>query len=324
MSSSERIGGDALRFAALQQIRFAFIIWLLAAALMIGGCAAPGILRDAAPRMTAISPAASELQSSPQAVMAASVTPVSTQPAVLTFTVNPTATLQVGDAIAVQWQAIGDRAELCMISGPGPVDCHRAPLDGQQTVTVTEAMLGYSGIGLRVTIGETFTWALSNLRFACQAGTWFFAAPPQRCPEAAPAVSAAAYQPFEHGFMIWTQTPDRFYVFFEDEQQFLFADAPYDFAPDAATTAAAPAGLYAPVSGFGKLWRNELTWWGDTDVSARLGWATAPEAAYTATRQCELPSYPGMWSCYLRTPDGRVLATRPDSTAQVHFVWEWQ
>lgn len=185
-------------------------------------------------------------------------------------------------------------------------------------------MLSYSGIGVRATAGEQFTWGLTGLRFACQAGAWFFADSPERCPEAAPTVAAAAYQPFEHGFMIWTQTPDRFYVFFDDAQQFLFADAPYDFAPEAPVAELPPARLFAPVSGFGKLWRNELAWWRDTEIRGRLGWATAPEFAYDATRQCELPSYPGMWSCYLQTPDGRVLAMRPDSTAQVHFVWEWQ
>ena len=234
-----------MKSATFQQSRFLFVVWLIGVALLIGGCAVPSMPRNAAARATVTAPAMATPQPAlPQDVPAAAVTPVAVAPAVLAFVVNPTVTLQVGDLIDVQWQATGDKADLCMISGPGPVDCQTVALAGQQAVTVTAAMLGYSGIGLRATSGDTFAWALADLRFACQAGAWFFADPPQRCPETTPVASAAAFQPFEHGFMIWTQTPDRFYVFFEDEQQFLFADAPYDFAPDAATTAAAPVSAH--------------------------------------------------------------------------------
>lgn len=317
-----------MKSATYQQSRLPVVVWLIGAALLIGGCAVPTMMRNAAARATVTAPALATPQPAlPQDVPAAAVPPVAAAPAVLAFAVNPTATLQVGDLIDVQWQAVGDKADLCMISGPGPVDCQAVALAGQQTVTVTETMLGNSSIGLRATTGDAITWGLADLRFACQAGAWFFAKPLQRCPETAPVVSAAAFQPFEHGFMIWTQTPDRFYVFFDHGDragQFLFADAPYDFLPEQPVTETPPVGRSAPVSGFGKLWRNELTWWRDTDIRGQLGWATAPEAAYDATRQCALPSYPGMWTCYLQTPDGRVLVTRPDSTAQVHFVWEWQ
>lgn len=285
------------------------IVGLVAVTLLVTACVAPRAA-DAPANRTATTAAAAPPPDRPA-------------PAVLAFAVNPTATLQVGDVIDVRWSAVGATADLCMISGPGPVDCQAVSLTGQQPVTVTAQMLGYRGIGLRANAGDTFAWGLADLRFACQAGAWYFANPPDRCPETAPVVAAAAYQPFEHGFMIWTQTPDRFYVFFDDAQQFLFADAPYNFAPEQPAPAP-PDGLYAPVSGFGKLWRNELAIWQATDIRSRLSWATAPETAYTATRQCELPSYPGMWSCYLQAPDGRVLATRPDSTAQVHFVWAWQ
>ncbi len=317
-----------MKSATFQQSRFLFVVWLIGVALLIGGCAVPSMPRNAAARATVTAPAlAAPRPALPQDVPAAAVTPVAVAPAVLAFAVNPTATLQVGDLIDVQWQATGDKTDLCMISGPGPVDCQAVALTDQQTVTVTAAMLGYSGIGLRATAGDTFAWALADLRFACQAGDWFFADPPERCPEAAPTVSAGAFQPFEHGFMIWTQTPDRFYVFFDHGDragQFLFADAPYDFLPEQPVTETPPVGRSAPVSGFGRLWRNELSWWRDADIRGDLGWATAPEAAYDATRQCALPSYPGMWTCYLSTPDGRVTVTRPDSTAQVRFVWDWQ
>ena len=297
---------------------------LLVYVLLTAACAPvqqPALLAPT-PAPTATSPVTPVAQATAEPTPA----PSSAAPAVIAFTVQPTATLAVGDPITVTWQAVGDQAELCMISGPGPVDCQPAPLTGGQRVTVTAPMLAYSGIGLRVSAGGTFTWATADLRFACQAGAWFFDNPPPRCPEHAPEQSAAAYQPFEHGFMVWTQTPDRFYVFFADGEragQFLFADAPYDFSPEQPATETPPAGFFMPVSGFGKLWRSELSAWRDVNIRGELGWATAPEAAYDAIRQCELPGYPGMWNCYLQMPDGRIANIRPDSTAQVHFVWAW-
>jgi hypothetical protein len=58
-------------------------------------------------------------------------------------------------------------------------------------------------------------------------------------------------------------------------------------------------------------------------VRQRLGWATGPELAFETAYQCELATaYYRLWSCYLLGPGGKVLYLRPDSSAQVRFLWE--
>jgi hypothetical protein len=64
-----------------------------------------------------------------------------------------------------------------------------------------------------------------------------------------------------------------------------------------------PEGLYQPIRGFGKLWRQNPT------VRARLGWATAPEQGYEGAWQPQIresiPSY-----AYLRALNGQIIELR--------------
>ena len=60
------------------------------------------------------------------------------------------------------------------------------------------------------------------------------------------------------------------------------------------------------------------------DRRTRLGWATAPEASFESAYQCDPPSHPRLWRCYLRLPGDRVLSLRPETGAQVRLLWqEW-
>ncbi len=126
--------------------------------------------------------------------------------------------------------------------------------------------------------------------------------------------------------MIWTETPDTFYVFFNDQERargkrFLRFGAPYNFGPERPLSETSPAGLLAPVSGFGRLWRGELDMPYDDDLRAHLGWAVGPEFSFESVHQCEISGHPRGWTCYLQIPDGRVLRLWPDSTAQAHLLW---
>jgi hypothetical protein len=38
--------------------------------------------------------------------------------------------------------------------------------------------------------------------------------------------------------------------------------------------------------------------------------------------QCEMSGVMHGWTCYLQGPNGEVLRMWPDSTAQVHTLWE--
>lgn len=247
-------------------------------------------------------------------------------PQITLFTVTPTNALTIGDTISLTWQAQGERAEICFISGQ-PIRCQAATLTGGRAITVEETMLtqAIDGVGLRVTASEVFTWSIVPLDFQCRGSGWFFANPPATCPATEPVYAPAAAQYFEHGFMIWTEQPDRFYVFYEEGQEFVWTEAPYTFkTPEPVGPATPPPGAYEPKSGFGQVWRGEIA--GLDNIRQRLGWATGPEFSFEAAYQCALTTaYYHLWSCYLRGPAGQVLWLHPDSTAQARFLWaEWE
>jgi len=255
-----------------------------------------------------------------------------TGPQVLFFSVTPTTTINLGDSLAMSWQASGQKAEICPISGPGPVEsrCQSVALAGSMQFVTDEAAMAYTGLGLRVTAGGLFTWSLFTVHFQCRnVRPWFFDNPPERCPAAVADESYAAGQYFERGLMIWAEDADDFYVFYrgEDQQGFQTFDWVSDIrlkpgaSPDNRVGETPPPGLQEPVSGFGMVWRGEVE---DvrSDVRQRLGWATEAELGFTTAYQCQTPTYPRMWSCFLRGPRGEILYLRPDSTAQVRFLWE--
>jgi hypothetical protein len=85
----------------------------------------------------------------------------------------------------------------------------------------------------------------------------------------------AAYQAFEHGFMIWKGDTREIYVLLNDGTWSKNVDTYVD--GESLTIPAAPSGLTAPNFGFGKLWL-QLGGGGSA-----LGWANLPETGYQAT-----------------------------------------
>lgn len=252
-------------------------------------------------------------------------------PRVIRFSVAPTTTLNLGDPLVLSWEAVGEKASVCFIGALGPSECRDVPLSGQLTLISAESAIGYNGLTLRAAVGQVTAWSTVGIQLQCQnLRAWFFAHHPQRCPAAAAVISAAALQTFEAGFMVWTANPDRFYVFFAADpqtgqgQEFVMINAPYTFLTPAPFDATPPPGAYEPVSGFGQLWRGEIEALNAGDLRTRLGWATAPESSFESAYQCDPPSHPRLWRCYLRLPGDRVLSLRPDSSAQVRLLWqEW-
>ncbi|GEM_PF-1800064 len=82
-----------------------------------------------------------------------------------------------------------------------------------------------------------------------------------------------ASQPFQRGRMLWRSDTRTIYVLFQDGTWQAFADTWQEGQPTQDPTLVPPAGLYQPIRGFGRLWREEL---GGPD--AAIGWATAPES----------------------------------------------
>lgn len=121
------------------------------------------------------------------------------------------------------------------------------------------------------------------------------------CPLGPVQMTQAAYQKFEHGFMLWHQDSefDRIWVLVDgsnNSREFVDNWAgetiSYNQAP--------PAGLLLPGRGFGKVWvENE-------SVRQALGWATAVENSYSMEIQKTQTSY-AAYTYFFSLPDGSVI-----------------
>jgi hypothetical protein len=93
-----------------------------------------------------------------------------------------------------------------------------------------------------------------------------------------PTSTQAAYEPFERGFMIWRQDNQTIYALINGAGFSLYQYDSYISLPS--PTDIAPAGRYTPINGFGKVWNGEVYF--GALIRDKVGWATAPEQAYTA------------------------------------------
>lgn len=124
------------------------------------------------------------------------------------------------------------------------------------------------------------------------------------CPqEAEYAILAAADERFEGGYMFWREDTKRIYVFIGDPNNDLtgtwleYSDTWVEGTPlptpqgtpGVRGSNIPPIGKYAPVRGFGMIWRA------DPVLRERLGWALEPEQAVTAAFQTFEGGY-GLWT----------------------------
>jgi hypothetical protein len=123
------------------------------------------------------------------------------------------------------------------------------------------------------------------------------------CPLAAPELVQMARQSFQNGRMIWYGDQQTIYVLNNDGTWRSFEDTFEEGQPELDESLIAPGGLYQPIRGFGRLWREQL---GGSE--AAIGWATLPEgAANGSTQQWEhgrLFSF-GLPERFLLFDDGR-------------------
>lgn len=100
------------------------------------------------------------------------------------------------------------------------------------------------------------------------------------CPRTEAITIAAAQQPFENGLMLWREDVNVIYGLRPDQTWFFTGDTwreGVDPSEDPALTP--PNGLYQPVRGFGKVWRER------PGLREALGWAMAEEQGFTAVIQ---------------------------------------
>jgi hypothetical protein len=111
----------------------------------------------------------------------------------------------------------------------------------------------------------------------------------------------AAFQPYEHGFMVWRSDTGTIYAFFGPPGGTFgtFLVSGYGSLPDN-TVWTPPPGFVNPIIGFGRVW----AYYGY--VRARLGWATAPEQGYQTTIGLSQGT-----EVLLTLPDGRTVVFLP-------------
>lgn len=88
----------------------------------------------------------------------------------------------------------------------------------------------------------------------------------------------AAVQRFERGLMIYVASvPAVIYVVYDNGRWAQYADTFIDGVDPTSGNETPPSGLFEPIRGFGKVWRN------NADVRGGLGWATGTETGTTVT-----------------------------------------
>ncbi len=111
----------------------------------------------------------------------------------------------------------------------------------------------------------------------------------------------AAYQPFEGGAMIWRADVQRVYVLYDFSASGRAGWAVYEPTGTIEDVGASPpTGLYAPVLGLGSVWSSN-------PAVLTIGWATAPEQAYTAQIQQVYAETASEDRFYMTLPDGDII-----------------
>jgi hypothetical protein len=231
--------------------------------------------------------------------------------------------LYAGETLTLFWQANGVSAEICPVARYTYFtveDCQPVPLNGSLNFTVPADLEPSFAPGFRLRVdgveGTESQEVYVYVNLYCDE-SWFF--DPEQpvgpvCPQPQ-IISTAAIQHFERGTMIWLEELGRYYIFsplpfsqtpLRRHESFAQVDDPVTIIDDTSGTYVAPAGFFAPVSGFGYLWRGDVSEIGPLHQS--LGWATAPEYSYEATFQCsEFISTQVGFTCYLNGSEGELI-----------------
>ena len=120
------------------------------------------------------------------------------------------------------------------------------------------------------------------------------------------AYGAAAFEPFEHGVMLWSISLNVIFVLYDSPakprwQQ--FTDSYTAGMPDSDPSLAPPPGLQQPIRGIGLVWRQSAK------VRERLGWATGPEIPYLGAFQIDMDG-----ERYMQSNTGQVYHLSADQS----------
>ena len=277
----------------------------------------PTSLATPKPPVTAPPTSAAASATPPQAI-----TPQAHVPAVIHMLhASPFQNLKPGDSVTVVWEAEGNNATICQLpgEGTGPTDCVAVPMRGERQFTVRNTNLPYR-LTLYINMApQDFQHAEqldgANLFVGCQY-EWFFDQPEvPLCPISAPQVGRFAAQQFERGWLLWARPPGRYIGLVDKplgasyEKTLLTTSDPLNILRDTSAGVVAPQGFFAPVSGFGIVWRGDAEY--TQGYGEALGWGLAPEIGYNGGYQCDASI--SRWQfCYVQHPEGAVVVLHPN------------
>jgi hypothetical protein len=249
----------------------------------------------------------------PVAAVAPSQAPSTNAPVIHSFVVEPGSNVKQNDVLRVTWRADGQSARLCTTNHDYyGGDCFDVPVTGSQEVVVrwgdgvinlTLTVQGAGGkvddAGVEINLGCPNGWAFDQLKNS------------QLCPGPAEQLNGTAQQ-FERGWMIWTGTStvilmDAPFVQVSGGHELGIVLDPLNITQDSTAQFVPPAGLLAPSGNFGFIWRGDASQ--SPGYHNQLGWALAPEIAYTGMQQCwvlkgYVSALGGNAHCYLTHPGG--------------------
>lgn len=244
-----------------------------------------------------------------------SATPATSDLSIQSFTIEAEDNPNGGKRLILNWQTTG-AGQVQIWRGSG-YNAYRWDVELAGTLTVeysADEAYNEQNFTLIATDDQGNTVDQSaSFQFPCRY-TLFFDSNPNRCASYEAGNTAAAEQPFEHGWMIWLKelrySPDHvienaIVVLYEDGRWKKFDDTWQPGEPESDPTIVPPAGLYQPLRGFGKLWRNE-----SYNLRQQLGWALTEEQGFETVWQDDTRlDSPGAGNdtIYIRADDGQII-----------------
>jgi hypothetical protein len=102
--------------------------------------------------------------------------------------------------------------------------------------------------------------------------------------------------------MIWIEVADSIYVFYKEGDWQRLEDTWSEDLPESDPEIVVPDGMFQPIRGFGKVWRE------NPEVRERLGWALGVELAFESELQDQLIVTDDVPITFMRTFNGQVFA----------------
>jgi hypothetical protein len=212
-----------------------------------------------------------------------------------TFTASAD-TVHPGDKITLTWHTNVARVSIRVILNSGQYgQWFDQPGAGSMDYTVDAKER--NAFQIQLVAEPAGNEAYKNLPFSiiCP-DSWFVDGAPSTCPNPALKGDWVA-QKFEHGIMVWIGASKSILIIRDDNVWGTYPDTWQPGMPESDPGLTPPDGLFQPVRGFGKVWR-------DYDRSA-IGWALAPEYATPITYQCDSVFKSAV--CILSGPTGLLI-----------------